>query len=139
VGELSPADPGRPDLRVGDREREEVVDELRGHFAAGRLEMAEFEARTASALRARTRGDLTPLLADMPAAKVARQSGPPVRSEVTNTALRSYFFALWLPLNLMLILIWLLTGHDSSFWPVWPMFGTGVPMLFMLSGHRAAR
>jgi hypothetical protein len=77
----------------------------------------------------------------MPATKGVRPPpGPPVRSEATRTALRSYFFGLWLPLNLMLVIIWAITsGFSDGFWPIWPMFGTGVPMFFMLSGHRAAR
>src|ERR687888_2110513 len=67
-------DPGRtpgrkadPGLRVGDAERNRVVDQLAEHHAAGRLTQAEFEDRMASALAARTGTDLEPLLRDLPA------------------------------------------------------------------------
>ncbi|HEX3840389.1 MAG TPA: SDR family oxidoreductase [Acidimicrobiales bacterium] len=55
-----------PDLRVSDEERDSVATRLNQHFEAGRLDLTEFEQRTERALRARTRGDLSRLLADLP-------------------------------------------------------------------------
>jgi hypothetical protein len=59
--------PERPDHRIGDAERDAVVDELKVHFGAGRLSIDELEERTARALAARTSGDLVPLTDDLPA------------------------------------------------------------------------
>lgn len=59
--------PERPDHRIGDAERDAVVDELKVHFGAGRLTVDELEDRTARALAARTSGDLVPLTHDLPA------------------------------------------------------------------------
>jgi hypothetical protein len=56
-----------PALRVGDREREQVADELRRHAAAGRLDRA-YAARTAA--------DLAPLTEDLPALDAPK---PPAR------------------------------------------------------------
>jgi GntR family transcriptional regulator len=53
-------------LRVSDAEREAVADLLAGHFAAGRLDRAEFEDRVGRAISARTRADLSGLLAGLP-------------------------------------------------------------------------
>ena len=53
-------------LRVSDADRDAVVTELGQHFQAGRLDAAELADRTGTALRARVRGDLDPLLADLP-------------------------------------------------------------------------
>jgi GntR family transcriptional regulator len=53
-------------LRVSDAEREAATDRLAGHFAAGRLDLAEFYDRVGRAMSARTRADLSGLFADLP-------------------------------------------------------------------------
>ena len=53
-------------LRVSDAEREAVTDRLAEHFAAGRLDQAEFDDRVGRAISARTRADLSGLLAGLP-------------------------------------------------------------------------
>ncbi|MGA4954949.1 DUF1707 SHOCT-like domain-containing protein [Streptomyces lavendulocolor] len=60
-----------PDIRASDAERERVAERLRDAYAEGRLDMAEFEERLDSAYRARTHGELVPLLRDLPAGAVA--------------------------------------------------------------------
>ena len=52
-------------LRVSDAEREAVRGRLAEHFAAGRLDQAEFDDRVGRAMSARTRGDLRGLFADL--------------------------------------------------------------------------
>ena len=52
-------------LRVSDAEREAVTDQLAEHFAAGRLDQAEFDDRVGRAMSARTRADLSGLFADL--------------------------------------------------------------------------
>jgi len=56
-------------IRVGDAERQEVVAALGEHVAAGRLDLGEYDERVVAAYAARTRADLAPLLADLPAAE----------------------------------------------------------------------
>jgi hypothetical protein len=63
-------------VRVSDADRDAVVTELGRHFQAGRLDAAELDDRTGLALRAKVRGDLDPLLADLPRAA----AGPPPAS-----------------------------------------------------------
>ena len=53
-------------LRVSDAERQAVTDRLSEHFAAGRLDQAEFDERTSQAMNAKTRGDLSGLFNDLP-------------------------------------------------------------------------
>lgn len=60
-------DPRTGALRIGDAEREEACRALGEHFAAGRLTRAEFDERTTAAWAARTRAELGPLFADLPA------------------------------------------------------------------------
>ncbi|WP_425308525.1 DUF1707 domain-containing protein [Ammonicoccus fulvus] len=54
------------DLRVGDDERDDAAEQLRRHFAAGRLDPPEFSERLDRAITARYRSDLEPLLVDLP-------------------------------------------------------------------------
>ncbi|MFF2370465.1 DUF1707 domain-containing protein [Agromyces sp. NPDC058110] len=61
------ANPGSPDLRLSDAERERAVARLADAHAAGRLTVAEYGERAAGARAAVTRGDLVPLFADLPA------------------------------------------------------------------------
>jgi hypothetical protein len=97
------------DLLASDAERERVAEALRTHAAAGRLDPDELEQRLEQAFAARTRGDLTPLTADLPATTQAprpRRTLPPI--------------APMIPLAILLIAIWALTGA-GYFWPVWPI------------------
>jgi hypothetical protein len=65
-----PRSPGtaaaEPDLRVGDQDRDAVVQLLQASFAEGRLSDEEFDTRTRAALTARTATDLSRLHADLP-------------------------------------------------------------------------
>jgi hypothetical protein len=66
-------DPGRSAdqqaLRVSDAERDNVLGELRDSFADGRLTQDTFVHRVEAVLRARVRGELGALLADLPRAR----------------------------------------------------------------------
>jgi hypothetical protein len=53
-------------LRVSDAERQAVTDRLAEHFADGRLDQAEFDARVGRAMNAKTRADLNGLFDDLP-------------------------------------------------------------------------
>ncbi len=55
-----------PDLRVGDAERNRVVDVLSQHFTDGRLDATELKDRLDQAMGAKTRADLSGLLTDLP-------------------------------------------------------------------------
>jgi uncharacterized protein DUF1707 len=58
-------------MRASDADRDAVVSDLGEHFQAGRLTAAELDERTGPALTARTYGELTELLADLPAVQSA--------------------------------------------------------------------
>lgn len=65
--------------RVGDLERQIVCDQLAAHFSAGRLDPEELDQRIDIAMRARTAGDLHPLLCDLPGlAPAPVRAGPAV-------------------------------------------------------------
>lgn len=116
-------------LRVGDDERRAVVDQLRSHLGAGRLDLDEFEDRTAQALAARTVADLVPLTADLPTLR-SGPKGPPVRVRQQEAA-QGWELAwrihrgVWGVLSLFFVAIWLVSG-GGYFWPIWPILGIGV-------------
>ncbi|MGW5054695.1 DUF1707 domain-containing protein [Actinokineospora sp. NPDC004072] len=59
-------DAGGDALRVGTAERDDAIRILGEHFAAGRLQMDEYEQRVGEATAAVTRGELRALFADLP-------------------------------------------------------------------------
>ena len=95
------------DVRASDAEREQIAATLRNHAAAGRLDPDELEDRLGRAFAARTRAELNPLVADLPAAP------PTPRRELPRIPAIA-------PLAILLIAIWALTGA-GYFWPIWPI------------------
>lgn len=55
-----------PALRASDDDRDLVLQALEQHFAAGRLNLDEFDQRSTAALAAVTRDDLAALTTDLP-------------------------------------------------------------------------
>ena len=73
-----PTDQGQKlELRVGDRDRDAVVQRLQQAFAEGRLDDEEFDQRTRAALTARLSSDLVVLTRDLPAASAAARPVAP--------------------------------------------------------------
>jgi hypothetical protein len=136
VGDLVPDHDQRPvarrDMRVSDEERRAVVDELRTHYGAGRLDLAEFEDRTNAALVARVRGELEPLLDDLPEL-APPHTGPPVRPRPdkpgSSPALRIHTY-IWLVLSAFFVVLYLgvamVTDSDAPFWPIFPIAAIGL-------------
>ncbi|MET4925922.1 DUF1707 domain-containing protein [Streptomyces sp. PSRA5] len=56
-----------PEMRASDSERERVAELLREAVAEGRIDMEEFDTRLDAAFKARTHGELQPLVRDLPA------------------------------------------------------------------------
>lgn len=94
-------------MRASDAEREAVATRLRDHAAAGRLDPDELDERLTQALSARTREELVPLTADLPApVERPRRELPSIPPLV--------------PIAILLIAIWAVTGM-GYFWPMWPI------------------
>ena len=123
----TPATSSRSDLRIGDADRDATVQALTDHHVAGRLNADELGERVATALAARTRGELDQTVADLPA-PAPRPAPPTTRPAVPGwrahvAAYVATIVGLWL--------VWALTGGGHP-WPVWPMLGWGLGIL----GHR---
>ncbi|WP_317452740.1 DUF1707 domain-containing protein [Streptomyces sp. CBMA29] len=88
MSELSPkARSGEPRMRASDDERDRTAALLAEAFAAGRLTAEEHAERMEAAYAARTRGELAPLTADLP----APAPGAPLASPAGNEAVRALF------------------------------------------------
>ena len=65
--------PSRADLRISDRARDEAGAFLRRAYEQGRLDLDDLENRLANAMMAKTRGELSAALRDLPGRKRARR------------------------------------------------------------------
>jgi hypothetical protein len=118
-------DPAGPlDLRASDAEREAVIDQLRDHAAAGRLDTDELAERLEEAYGARTRGDLARVLRELP------QPEPDLSAERRARARKSLYASLgsYVSTTAVLVGIWALSG-SGSFWPGWIMLFWGIALV----------
>ena len=65
-----------PEMRASDAEREAVVGRLNVAVGEGRLSLDEFSQRLGGAYEATTRGELAPLIADLPQSPAAPAPSP---------------------------------------------------------------
>jgi hypothetical protein len=111
-----------PDIRASDAEREHHAELLREHAAQGRLTVDELDERLDRVYAARTVGELSPIVSDLPA-----KPQPPSRG-LTPARRRRPELAAFVAVNLMLIVIWAATGA-GYFWPIWPILGWGLGLV----------
>jgi hypothetical protein len=105
-----------PDLRVSDQEREVVAQELRDHFAAGRLSDDELSERLERAYGAKTAAELAALRADLPAPSTEITVATPRQLARRRAVHDIGAVAL---VNVGAVVIWAATGAGGSFWPEW--------------------
>ncbi len=116
------------ELRIADADREQVVDELREHAVAGRLNSEELEERIGNAYRATTRADLARLTADLPVSSTSVKLAlgkrkAQLRRRLVQEAGGS------VGVSAICVGIWLASGPSGSFWPGWVIALTLLPVL----------
>jgi hypothetical protein len=136
-------------LRAADADRQAVAIALGEHMSAGRLTLAEYDERVASAYAARTLDELAELTADLPAVRSHPVAAPAQRPEVRPACGPSgrrtaHAWQAWLGTALIVTTIWLLTslsaGHPDYFWPMWVVGPWGAVLLAQqLGGHPGRR
>ncbi len=115
-------------LRVADADRERVSEELREHLLAGRLTPEEFEERLDVAYKARTRADLDALRADLPMSpESVRRAQDERRSRLRRRLLQEAGGSAGA--SLACVAIWLASGASGSFWPIWVIIFTLLPLV----------
>lgn len=126
----------KPPIRASDAEREAVAARLRTAAGEGRLEPDELEERLGAAFAARTRGELVPLVADLPrrrrlpaARRTARRPRGMRRAGRVVAALAA---------NAALVSLWaadvgardpLIVGDSDFFWPIVPIVASAAAIL----------
>ena len=78
-----------PELRVSDAERDRAVTRLRDAAAEGRLTFEELADRIEAASAAKTRGELEPVTADLPAPVAASGPAPAATQSILGDVKRS--------------------------------------------------
>jgi hypothetical protein len=113
------SDPG--DLRVSDQDRERAVQEMREHFAVGRLTEDEMDERVQAAVRAQSQSELAAIRQDLPRLPVSAAQRKAELSE-RRGELRAQLFQEaggGVALFVGCTVIWLSAGAHGMFWPIW--------------------
>jgi hypothetical protein len=125
------ADVGDQDLRVSDEQRERAVQDIREHFAAGRLSEEELSDRVQAAYGAQTERELTAQLADLP-----KLPATPAQRKAELAARRRHLQRRLLQeaggggaLFVLCTAIWLGSGASGQFWPIWVLLVALIPLV----------
>jgi hypothetical protein len=121
----------RPDLRASDEQRDRAAQEIREHYAAGRLSDDELSDRVQAVYAARTEGELNTLLADLPKlpatraqqkAEIAQRRRDLQRRLLQEAGGGSGAF-------MICTVIWLASGASGFFWPIFVALGVLIPLV----------
>ena len=124
-------------LRASDGDRSVVQQVLTEAYADGRLDREEFDSRTAAAVAARTLGELPALVSDLVAPDSGSPSAP-VRApgdDLERQAVAKYesdrreAVLSFLGPSIVCVVIWLVIGADTFFWPGFVIAGTGINLM----------
>jgi hypothetical protein len=123
--------PDDPGLRASDEQRERAAQDIREHFAAGRLTEDELDERVQAAYTAKTQQELDKLMADLPKlpASPAQQKAELVqrRRHLQRRLLQETGGGA--ALFVVCTGIWISSGASGQFWPIWVALVTLVPLL----------
>ncbi len=110
------------DERASDQDREQAAEQIRDHYAAGRLTDDELDKRVQAAYSAQTNAELQRLLADLPVlpevrkrqerAELVERRSHLQRRLIQQTGGSVIAFAVCTG-------IWIASGASGSFWPIW--------------------
>jgi hypothetical protein len=109
----------RSTVRASDADREHVAERLRHAAGEGRLLAEELEERLARALRARTYGDLDPLVADLPQPRAPRRK---MTASMLLLRVMAGIAVLFVAAVVLAIAVFLATGLLAG-WGLWLFIG----------------
>ncbi len=119
------------DLRVSDQEREATAQEIREHYASGRLDDDELSERLSATYGAKTQGQLQAVRADLPPlppspavqkAELAARRGELSRQLLQQTGAGLSPF-------IICTVIWVASGATGFFWPVFLLIVIVLPLV----------
>jgi hypothetical protein len=140
---------GRDEMRAADADRQAVADRLKAALDEGRLDLHEYDERLQQTYTAKTYGDLSGLLDDLPGTMPMEHSQvqphqaasppspqPEQRRYGVGVAPWAYPYG---GVVLVCVLIWAITSigdrHLAYFWPVWML----IPLIFGVSRQLGGR
>ena len=95
---VPPINPRNQDYRIGDAERQKAMDDLGKHFAAGRLDITEYDNRLTNVAEATMMSDLIPIFSDLPAitdantlATIPHAAGIPAEATFTSSEIEENY------------------------------------------------
>lgn len=103
-------------LRAADRDRDQVMETLREHYAQGRLTRDEFDERNTAAATAKTMGDLRALTVDLPA--LTAQAAEP-REAAWSPARMRWIAVAGIAATAIVLGVATYAGHFMFAWPSW--------------------
>jgi len=137
---------GREEMRAGDGDRKAVADQLKTALDEGRLDLGEYDERLQKTYSAKTFGDLSGLLDDLPGTVPVEQSQ--VQAYQSSAASvqpqsKAHRVAAWVGpyggVIAVCVVIWAITcfsaGELTYFWPAWML----IPLIFGLTGALAGK
>lgn len=117
---------GGENIRASDADREKFVERLRFAVDEGRLSLHEFDERLQQIYTAKTYGELTPVLADLPPMKKGKAAKPAPTGGIPQWVV--IMWIPWLAVNALCLAIYLATGM-GYFWPFWVAVPWGFALL----------
>jgi hypothetical protein len=118
-------------VRASDQQRERTAQELREHFAAGRLTEEELSERVQQAYAARTEEQLRQILADLPPLPISPQQHKAElaarRSQLQRRLLQEMGGGICL--FVICLAVWLADGAHGQFWPIWVALIAVIPLI----------
>lgn len=127
----------QPWLRVGNSDRDKVVEILHQAYAEGRLDDAELDARVDRVLAARTYGELEAPLADLLPAAQPRPAGPLPQPYSTSSGERAAalltHWSGYLTSFLVPLIVYLAEGRRDSFLRAQAAQATNFQLTFLLA------
>lgn len=130
------------DIRAGDADRDRVIARLRDAYAEGRLSEDEFRDRMDRAQQAKTFGELSVLMEDLPHMPAPTASVPEKRV-LARREMRNAWRA-WAGVAVLVNAIWAITwvtnpGDPPPYWPIWVYGPWGVVQLLATWNQRQER
>jgi hypothetical protein len=123
--------PDDPGLRASDEQRERAAQDIREHFAAGRLNEDELDERVQAAYSAKTQPELDKIMVDLPKlpASPAQQKAELVqrRRHLQRRLIQETGGGV--ALFVVCTVIWISSGASGQFWPIWVALITLIPLL----------
>lgn len=122
---------GADDLRVSDEQRDRAAQDIREHFAAGRLTDDELSDRVQAVYSARTEQELQKLLSDLPKlpASPAQQKAELVARRRTLQRRMIQEAGGGLGGFALCTGIWVVSGASGAFWPIIVLIVFVLPLL----------